>query len=170
MPIGKPIANCSALVLDGQMQPVAAGATGELFLGGAGLARGYFDLPQMTAERFIAIHFPPATEKRALRTGRFGAPAAVAVWNSSAVRTIRSRSAAFASKLAKFENTVRQCPTVSAAVVIAHEDAVKEAGGLCRTESNTARLERQARTVYLREHVLARIHDPAAFVELRALR
>ncbi|HEY2232580.1 MAG TPA: amino acid adenylation domain-containing protein, partial [Candidatus Angelobacter sp.] len=69
IPIGQPIRNTRLYVLDADMNPVAAGLAGELFIGGTGVARGYFDRPDLTAERFIADPFSEEPGARLYRTG-----------------------------------------------------------------------------------------------------
>ncbi len=60
IPIGHPIANTQTFILDAYRNLVPAGAVGELYIGGAGLARGYMGRPELTQERFISSPFDPA--------------------------------------------------------------------------------------------------------------
>jgi hypothetical protein len=69
VPIGRPIANAQLYVLDGGLRPVPWGASGELFVGGEGIARGYHDRPALTAERFIPDPFHRDRGRRLYRTG-----------------------------------------------------------------------------------------------------
>ncbi len=69
MPLGVPLANTSLYVLDEHQQPVAPGASGELYIGGIGLAKGYWMRPDLTEQSFLNMTLPEGRTQRVYRTG-----------------------------------------------------------------------------------------------------
>jgi amino acid adenylation domain-containing protein len=69
VPIGNPIANTEIYILDEQQRPCAVGVAGEIYIGGAGVGRGYLNRPELTAEKFIPHPFSEQKNARLYRTG-----------------------------------------------------------------------------------------------------
>ena len=69
VPLGRPLAHAWVLVVDSEIRPVPAGVPGELLVGGASVARGYLDRPELTAERFLPDPLGRAPGDRCYRTG-----------------------------------------------------------------------------------------------------
>jgi amino acid adenylation domain-containing protein len=72
IPIGQPIANARIYILNERREPVPIGATGELYIGGDGVASGYLNRPELTEQRFVADPFSDVPEARLYKTGDLG--------------------------------------------------------------------------------------------------
>ncbi|MBD2611727.1 amino acid adenylation domain-containing protein [Nostoc punctiforme FACHB-252] len=122
IPIGKPIANTQLYVLDQYLQPVTTNVTGELYIGGLGLARGYLNQPELTALKFIPNPFSKQQGDRLYKTGdlvRF-LPSGDIEYIGRIDNQIKIRG--FRVELGEIEGVINQHPSVSASVAILRED------------------------------------------------
>lgn len=88
-PLGWPISNMQIYLLDSHLRPVPIGISGEIHIGGVGLARGYLNLPALTAERFVPDPFSRTSGARLYKTGDLARFAADGKSNLLAERTAR---------------------------------------------------------------------------------
>jgi acyl-coenzyme A synthetase/AMP-(fatty) acid ligase len=113
--IGRPIANTEIHILDRRLRPVPVGIAGELCIGGDGLARGYFNQPGMTADKFIPNPLSSSPGARLYRTGD-----RASYQPDGCIEFLKIRG--FRIELGEIEAALGQHADVKEAVVVARED------------------------------------------------
>ncbi|MFP2907916.1 non-ribosomal peptide synthetase, partial [Pyxidicoccus sp. 3LFB2] len=167
--LGRPLDGTRAYVLDAVGQPVPTGVAGELYLGGAGLARGYVDRPELTAERFVPDPFSQAPGARLYRTGDRVRWLAEGVLQYLGRIDQQVKVRGFRIELGEVEAVLRQHPEVREAVVLSREEGAE---GRRLVAWLVASSGATPDTTELRRFVKERLPDfmvPSAFVLLDAL-
>lgn len=167
--LGRPIQNTQFYILDEGMQPVAVGVAGELHIGGDGLARGYLNQPELTAEKFIVDPFSSVPGARLYKTGdlcRYQVDGNIE-YLGRMDQQVKIRG--FRIELGEIEAVLAQHPNILNVVVIAKEDVPGDKNLVAYL---VIREQPAPTVVELREFLLRRFPDymvPAAYVTLPAM-
>jgi amino acid adenylation domain-containing protein len=149
-PIGLPLPNCQAYVLDPRLNPVPAGAVGELHIGGAGVARGYLSRPELTRERFIPDPFSADPQARLYKSGDLvrRVPGGALVFTGRADGQVKIRGLRI--ELGEIETALAAHPAIAqaAAAVVTDQAGEKQLAAYLRAEPGT-----QASPADLRAHL-----------------
>jgi amino acid adenylation domain-containing protein len=163
--IGRPVANTRVYVLDEQLQPVPVGAIGDLYIAGEGLARGYWQRPELTAEKFVPDGLSLEEGRRLYRTGDKARylPSGKLEFLGRADHQVKLRG--YRIELGEIESVLRRHEQVQEAIVVAH-DAGEEKRLVAYVVAEHVGVSELRE--WLRER-LPEFMSPAAFVLLEAL-
>ncbi|WP_118985761.1 non-ribosomal peptide synthetase, partial [Photorhabdus sp. CRCIA-P01] len=165
IPIGRPVANSRVYLLDGYGQPVPLGVTGEIYVGGDGVACGYLNRPELTAERFLIDPFSNNPDARLYRTGDLARylPDGNLEYLGRNDQQVKIRG--FRIELGEIEARLAEYPTVHEVAVLALGEQDKRLVAYVVAEENGGLVDS------LHTHLRAVLPDymvPAAFVRLDA--
>jgi amino acid adenylation domain-containing protein len=122
VPIGHPLADTEAYVLDRQMRPVSAGVSGDLYIGGVGLARGYLRRPELDRERFVPHPFRHEPGGRLYRTGDRARRLPDGAIEFLGRDDYQVKIRGYRVELGEIEEVLAEHPAIRQAVVLARED------------------------------------------------
>src|SRR5262249_51230854 len=122
VPLGKPISNTQAYILDGHGGPVPVGVRGEIYLGGEGLGRGYWRRAELTAERFVPHPFAERGGERLYRTGDLGRYRGDGTIEFAGRVDRQVKVRGYRIELGEIEGALEECEEVEQAVVVMRED------------------------------------------------
>jgi nonribosomal peptide synthetase DhbF len=175
--IGKPVARTRAFVLDAWMRPCPFGVIGELYIAGDGLARGYWNRPGLTAEKFVANPYASRPGERMYRTGDLASCDHKGEFHFHGRADQQLKIRGFRVEPGEIESALRQAPSIEQAVVIARDEGASALSGrrlvaYVVPARNGGGVTKDVNPAALREHLGQILPDymiPSTFVTLDAL-
>jgi amino acid adenylation domain-containing protein len=166
IPLGFPIANSRIYILDGEDEPVPIGMIGEIYIAGAGVARGYINREQETAKRFKADPFSKNSSDRMYKTGDLGRWLPDGMIEFLGRNDFQVKIRGFRIELGEIESALSLYPEIRETAVIAREEGSSKRLIAYYTSREVLAVER------LRTHLLATLPDymiPALFIRLESM-
>ena len=169
IPIGRPIANTQVYILDSDLMPAPVGLPGELYLGGDGLARGYLDHPELTAERFVRNPFSDRQDARLYKTGDLARYRTDGNIEFLGRMDHQVKIHGFRIELGEIEAVLKQHAAIHDTAVIVREDTAGDKRLVAYVVAKTGATAHESDLgVYLKQK-LPQYMIPAAFVFLDSL-
>jgi amino acid adenylation domain-containing protein len=169
IPLGRPLANTRVYLLDAHLSPVAGGVPGELYVGGENVARGYFNRPEATAERFLPDPFSAQAGARMYKTGDLARLLPDGQIDFLGRNDEQVKIRGYRIELGEIEWSLTQHPSVREAVVVARED---EATGKRLVAYLVCQHNQALSAADLQDFLREKLPDymiPSAYVALKAL-
>jgi amino acid adenylation domain-containing protein len=170
IPIGRPIANTRIYILDQHREPVPTGVAGEIYIGGAGVALGYLNRPELTAEQFLADPFARVPGARMYKSGDLGRYLADGNIEFLGRNDFQVKVRGFRIEPGEIETRLCEHPAVRQAIVVAREDGPgdKQLAAYYTVVADAEPASAEA----LRRHLAATLPDymvPAVYVRLETM-
>jgi amino acid adenylation domain-containing protein len=179
VPIGRPLSNGKVYVLDSELNPVGVGVSGEIYIAGAGVARGYLKRADMTAEKFLANPYSVEAGGRMYRTGDLGRYLENGNIEFLGRKDHQVKIRGFRVELGEIEAALVEHPKIRQAVVLAREDEPGDKRLVAYVvadqeaeEGDSGNKKAGLRISELREHMLGKLPEymvPIAYVQLKKI-
>src|SRR5262249_17430334 len=170
-PIGRPVANTRIYILNSRLEPAPVGVAGEIYIGSAGIARGYLERPRLTSERFVADPLSPEPGARLYRAGDLGRWRADGTIEFLGRNDFQVKIRGFRIELGEIQARLSEHPGVREAVVLARDSGAGDKRLVAYYTE--APVEGAAVTAEaLRTHLISCLPEymtPAAYVRLESL-
>ncbi len=168
VPIGRPSMNVEMYVLDPAQQPVPIGVTGELYIGGTGVGRGYHKQPALTAERFIPHPYSRSGSERLYRTGDMARYRADGNLEFLGRVDEQVKIRGFRIEVGEVEAVLAQYASVRESIVLAREDGRGGHRLVAYVVGNNGGIKTEELRNYLKQRLLEYM-VPSSFVMMEAL-
>jgi len=168
LPIGRPVANARVYLLDSDLNPVPVGVPGELHIGGVGVAQGYLNHPQLTAQKFIRDIFSDDPAARMYKTGDLARYLPNGEIEFVGRRDNQVKIRGFRVEPGEIESVLAKHPGVTDTAIVLRQDST----GNKRLVGYVVRIHEQVTESELRSHVQAQLPEymvPSEFVFLKAM-
>jgi amino acid adenylation domain-containing protein len=172
LPIGRPLLNTEVYVLDEAGEPAPVGVRGELYIGGEGVGRGYWNRPELTGEKFVADRFSQRAGARLYRTGDVGRWQAEGTIEFLGRLDHQVKIRGYRIELGEIEARLREHEAVQEAVVIEREDTTGDKRLVAYYSAADSNGNGQVGAEELRRYLAATLPEymtPAAYVRLDKL-
>jgi acyl carrier protein len=169
VPLGAPIANTSLFVVDPFLVPVPFGVPGELLIGGAGVARGYLERPDLTAERFVTLVLRDGRQVRAYRTGDLVRALPDGRYEFLGRIDTQVKIRGYRIELGEIEALIAADPAVSEVAVVAREDVEGDPRLIAYVTARPATTVDESRIRQALEKALPDFMTPSQFIVLSDL-